>query len=80
MRLGPADDLTEVTAAQVREVVARLIAAGQWREGDPAIVIVFDAGYDITRLAFLLAGLPVQLLGRLRSDRVLRFPPPPRPA
>jgi len=77
LRLGPADDVTEVTAAQVREVVARLLAAGQWREGDPAILIVFDAGYDITRLAFLLASLPVELLGRIRSDRVLCFPPPP---
>src|SRR5499427_915152 len=76
-RLGPADDVTEVTAAQVREVVARLAAAGRWREGDPAILVVFDAGYDITRLAFLLAGLPVELLGRIRSDRVLCFPPPP---
>jgi len=77
VRLGPADDVTEVTAAQVREVVARLAAAGRWREGDPAILVVFDAGYDITRLAFLLAGLPVELLGRLRCDRVLYFPPPP---
>src|SRR5215470_15140440 len=77
VRLGPADDVTEVTAAQVREVVARLAEAGHWREGDPAILIVFDAGYDITRLAFLLAGLPVELLGRLRSDRVLYFPAPP---
>ena len=76
VRLGPGDDLTEVTAAQVREVVARLAAAGQWREGDPVILIVFDAGYDITRLAFLLAGLPVELVGRVRSDRVLYFPPP----
>ena len=32
-------------------------------EGDPAILIVFDAGYDVTRLALLLADLPVQLLG-----------------
>ena len=31
VRLGPADDATEVTAAQVREVVARIIAAGHWR-------------------------------------------------
>jgi hypothetical protein len=77
VRLGPGDDLTEVTAAQVREVVARLAEAGHWREGDPAIVVVFDAGYDITRLAFLLTGLPVELLGRLRSDRVLYFPAPP---
>ena len=37
-----------------------------------------DAGYDITRLAFVLADLPVVLLGRLRSDRVLRLPAPPR--
>jgi hypothetical protein len=77
VRLGPDDDLTEVTAGQVRDVVARLAAAGQWREGDPVILIVFDAGYDITRLAFLLAGLPVELVGRLRSDRVLYFPAPP---
>ncbi len=77
VRVGPADDLTEVTAAQVREVVARLIAAGHWREGDPAILIVFDAGYDIMRLAFLLADLPAGVLGRLRSDRVLHFPAPP---
>jgi hypothetical protein len=77
LRLGPADDLTEVTAAQVREVVARLTAAGHWRQGDPDILVVFDAGYDITRLAFLLASLPVHLLGRIRSDRVLCFPPPP---
>ena len=78
VRLGPDDDETEVTAAQVREVVTRLIAAGHWREGDPAILVVFDAGYDVTRLAWLLADLPVQLLGRLRSDRVMQLPAPPR--
>jgi hypothetical protein len=32
VRLGPADDVTEVTAAQVRRVVEDLIAGGQWRE------------------------------------------------
>jgi hypothetical protein len=78
VRLGPADDQTQVTAAQVRDVVERLVAAGHWREGDPRILVVFDAGYDVTRLAWLLAGLPVELLGRLRSDRVLYFPAPPR--
>ena len=78
VRLGPADDATAVTAAQLRDVVDRLIAAGQWQPGDPDILIVADAGYDITRLAFLLADLPVELLGRLRSDRVLRLPKPPR--
>jgi hypothetical protein len=78
VRLGPDDDEAEVTAAQVREVVARLAEAGHWREGDPAILVIFDAGYDVARLAFLLAGLPVQVLGRLRSDRVMRLPVPPR--
>ena len=43
-----------MTAGQVREVVARLIAAGHWQPGDPDILIVFDAGYDMTRLAYLL--------------------------
>ncbi len=78
VRLGPGDDETEVTAAQVREVVTRLVQAGHWHQGDPDILVVFDAGYDVTRLAYLLAGLPVELLGRLRSDRVLYFPAPPR--
>ena len=80
VRLGPADDATEVTAAQVREVVGRIIAAGHWRDGDPDILVVFDAGYDLTRLAWLLRDLPVEVLGRLRSDRVMYFPAPPRGA
>lgn len=79
VRLGPADDATAVTAEQLRAVVGRLIEAGHWRAGDPDILIVADAGYDITRLAFVLADLPVELLGRLRCDRVLRRPKPSRP-
>jgi len=78
VRLGPDDDEAAVTASQVREVVARLITAGHWAEGDPAILVIFDAGYDVTRLAWRLADLPVELLGRLRSDRVMRLPASPR--
>jgi hypothetical protein len=78
VRLGPADDATAVTGAQVREVVMRIIAAGHWRRGDPAILAVFDSGYDLTRLAWLLRDLPVEVLGRLRSDRVMYFPAPER--
>jgi DDE superfamily endonuclease len=80
VRLGPADDVTAVTAAQLRNVVARLVASGHHRAGDADLLIVCDTGYDVTRLAFVLADLPVELLGRLRSDRVLRLPPPPRTA
>jgi DDE superfamily endonuclease len=78
LRLGPDDDETEVTAVQVREVITRLIQAGNWRDGDPPVLVVFDAGYDVTRLAWLLADLPAELLGRLRSDRVMQLPVPPR--
>jgi DDE superfamily endonuclease len=78
IRLGPDDDQAEVTAAQVREVVSRLIAAGHWRGGDPPVLVIVDAGYDPMRLAYQLTGLPVEILGRLRSDRVLHFPVPAR--
>ena len=76
-RLAPGDDAAQVTTAQVRQVVDGLIAAGQWRPGDPDILIVADAGYDAPRLAYLLADLPVAVLGRMRSDRVLRRAAPP---
>src|SRR5947207_12205211 len=51
VRLGPDDDEIAVTAGQVRDVITRLIAAGHWREGDPPILVIFDAGYDIPRLS-----------------------------
>ena len=79
VRLGPDDDEAEVTAAQVRDVITRLITAGHWRAGDQPVLVIFDAGYDVARLAFLLTDLPVEVLGRLRSDRVLCFPPQRRP-
>ncbi|WP_393063822.1 NF041680 family putative transposase [Streptomyces sp. LN549] len=74
VRLGPADDAALVTAAQLRQVVERLVAAGQWKDGDADIMVVMDAGYDPMRLAHVLADLPVEVVGRLRSDRVLRGP------
>jgi DDE superfamily endonuclease len=80
VRLGPQDDATEVTAAQLRDVIARLTAAGHWKPGDPDVIIVLDAGYDLARLAWLLADLPADVTGRLRGDRVMYFPPPPAPA
>lgn len=79
VRLGQADDATQVTASQLRDVVSRLTLAGHWRPGDPEILIVMDSGYDIAYLSHVLADLPVVLVGRLRSDRVmLRDPGPAR--
>jgi hypothetical protein len=78
IRLGPDDDLAAVTAAQVREVTGQIITAGHWHHGDPDILVIFDAGYEPARLAWLLRDLPVQVLGRLGTNRVLRQAPPPR--
>lgn len=77
-RLAPGDDTAPVTARQLRDLVERLITAGQRQTGDPDILVIADAGYDAPRLAFLLKDLPVQVLARMRSDRVLRRPAPPR--
>ncbi|MFC5119688.1 NF041680 family putative transposase [Amycolatopsis halotolerans] len=78
LRVRPGDEGTALAAAQLRTVIDALIAAGHWQAGDPEIWIVGDAGYDGPRLAFLLADLPVRVLVRMRSDRVLAFPAPPR--
>jgi hypothetical protein len=74
IRLGPDDDPTAVTAAQIQALVARLVQAGQWHAGDPPILVILDAGYDVVRLSWLLREVPVRLLGRLRADRVLYGP------
>ncbi|WP_369776996.1 NF041680 family putative transposase [Streptomyces sp. R33] len=78
LRLAPGDDTATVTAGQLRELVERLITAGQWQTGDLDILVVADAGYDAPRLAHLLRDLPVQVLARMRSDRVLRRAAPSR--
>lgn len=78
LRLAPGDDSATVTARQLRDLVERLVAAGQWQAGDPDVLVIADAGYDAPRLAHLLRDLPVQVLARMRSDRVLRRPAPSR--
>jgi hypothetical protein len=74
VRLSPGQDATEVTAGQIRDLIVRLRQAGQLADGDPPVLVVLDAGYDVVRLAFLLRQLPVQLLARIRSDRVFHAP------
>jgi hypothetical protein len=77
VRLGP-DDETDVTAAQLREVVERLIAAGHWKDGDPPVIIAMDSGYSPVRLAWLLRDLPTTVVARVRSNRVFYAPAPDR--
>lgn len=73
-RLGPADSDTEVAARQLSRVLQGIIAAGHWCDGDPKILVLFDAGYNIPRLAWLLSAFPVEVIGRLKSSRVFCFP------
>jgi len=77
-RITPTDDVTEVTARQIRQVVDRIRAAGQWVEGDPPILVMLDAGYDPVRLAWLLWEVPVLVTARVRADRVFHLPAPER--
>lgn len=74
--IDPGEDAPAVTIAQVREVVARLGEAGE------VPLFVFDAGscYDPATLSHALAAERVQLLMRLRKNRVLYRDPPPRAA
>ncbi|GAA1283576.1 hypothetical protein GCM10009646_83900 [Streptomyces aureus] len=74
VRLGPADDATAVTAAQLRDVAVRLVRAGQWRPGDADILVVMDTGYDVTRLAHVLADLPVEEPGTVQFSQVVIGP------
>ncbi|MEH0400846.1 hypothetical protein QA808_00960 [Streptomyces sp. B21-089] len=57
------DDATAVTAVQLRAVAERLVSVGQRVPRDSDSVIVMDAGYDVTRLAWVLRDLPVELVG-----------------
>jgi hypothetical protein len=72
-RLHPLDDTDGTAAAQVRALLARLPAGG------PVPLFVFDGGYDSAQLTLDLAGEPVAVLVRLRSDRCFYADPPPRP-
>ncbi|WP_207926329.1 transposase [Actinocrispum wychmicini] len=69
IRLAPGADVAAITTDQIRDVVLRQIDAGHWRQGDPEILVVLDADYDAPCIAWLLGDLPVQIVGRMRSDR-----------
>jgi hypothetical protein len=69
-RVRPQESVTDVAVAQLRAFVRRRPA------GAASPLVVFDSGYDVTALTYALAGEPVALLVRLRSDRCFYFPPP----
>lgn len=58
VRLAPGADVAAVTTAQIHEVVERLVTAGQWKDGDPGILVVVDAGYGAPQLATCWSACP----------------------
>jgi len=62
-RLDPADNHNLVAAGQIRALLVRLAAP------QPVPLVVFDGGFDPVQLQVELAGAPVQVLVRIRSDR-----------
>jgi hypothetical protein len=75
-RIGPGDSHHAVAVAQIRALLSRLPA------GLPRTPIVcLDGDYSPSWIGRELAGLPVQMLVRIRCDSVLLGdPPPPRGA
>lgn len=61
---------TSVAIAQIRLAAETFIEAGQWRPGEKDIVVVTDAGYSATAMAWALADLPVTIVSRVGADRV----------
>lgn len=77
-RIAPGSDCTTVAIEQVRVLARDLSATGRWSPGDPAPLVMFDSGYPGTEPAHTLADTPVQVLVRVRSDRVFYRAPGPR--
>jgi len=70
-RLAPTGNTTRTTTGQLRRVIDLLPA-----DSDVPL-FVFDAGYDPIALAHDLQDTRVQLLTRIREDRVFHADPPP---
>ncbi|MDA8264154.1 MAG: transposase [Actinomycetota bacterium] len=70
MRIPPSQDATDATIAQIRRMVKLL------KEEREIPLFVFDAGYDPIAISHALGDERVQVLVRLRSDRVF-YPDPP---
>jgi hypothetical protein len=74
-RIGPGDNHHQVAVTQIRALLGRLPA-----DLPRLPTMCCDGDYSAAWIGRQLAGLPVQLLVRVRSDAVLLADPPPRPA
>lgn len=74
-RVEPGGDAVAVALEQVADLLGDLEAGGCGPVGGPVPLVMFDAGYPASYLAHALAGRPVQVLVRVRSDRVFYGPP-----
>ena len=73
-RITPTENTVQVTAGQVRDLLARLGTT------DTTPVFVFDAGYDPIALTHELADQSATIVVRIREDRVFHTDPtPPAP-
>lgn len=74
-RVGPGGDAVALALEQVADLLGDLEAGGCRPAGSPVPLVMFDAGYPASYLAHALAGQQVQVLVRVRSDRVFYGPP-----
>jgi len=70
-RLAPDDNSNLVAASQIRGLLDRLpgTAAATVHAHQQVPLVVVDGGFDPVQLQVELAGAPVQVLVRIRSDR-----------
>jgi len=68
-RLAPDDNINLVAAGQIRGLLDRLPAAATVQGHQQMPLVVLDGGFDPVQLQVELAGAPVQVLVRIRSDR-----------
>jgi hypothetical protein len=78
-RVRPHEDANTVAAEQIRRLIDWLTDAALLSAADPPPIVFLDAGYSGAELADALADVHVQLVVRLRSDRVFYGPPRRRP-
>lgn len=77
-RLTVHDNHHTVAVTQIQALLHRLATNPPQPQRVPLVCL--DGDYSIAWIAAQLAGQPVQVVGRLRSDAVLFTDPPPRPA